>query len=159
MPEDLKPLTDLLLKQGLMVVTAESCTAGLAAKKLTDRAGSSDWFERGFITYSNAAKQEMLGVSAQTLETCGAVSEQTVAEMATGALQNSRADVAVAISGIAGPDGGSPDKPVGTVWFAWACKNRSCYQERKLFHGKRDEVRQQAADFALQGLLKYLPET
>ncbi len=158
MPEDLKPLTDLLLQQGLMVATAESCTAGLVAKLLTDQAGSSRWFERGFVTYSDDAKQEMLGVRAEALQEHGAVSEATIIEMVQGALKNSRADVAIAISGIAGPDGGSTDKPVGTVWFAWAGRGWAGVQQIQVFAGDRAAVRQQAADHALQGLLDFLPE-
>lgn len=158
MSEDLKPLTDLLLKQGLVVATAESCTAGLVAKLLTDQAGSSQWFERGFVTYSNEAKQEMLDVAERTLLEQGAVSERTVIEMVQGALKNSRADVAIAISGIAGPDGGSVDKPVGTVWFAWVGKGWSGIQQMQVFPGDRAAVRQQAADHALRGLLDFLSE-
>ncbi|MDE2311380.1 MAG: nicotinamide-nucleotide amidohydrolase family protein, partial [Betaproteobacteria bacterium] len=113
----------LLKAQGLMLATAESCTGGGVAQAITDVAGSSAWFERGFIAYSNQAKQQMLGVSEATLNQHGAVSEATVREMAAGALQRSGAHVALAVSGIAGPDGGTPDKPVGTVWFAWGIKH------------------------------------
>jgi len=156
MTGELESLTGLLLKQGLMVATAESCTAGLVAKMLTDQAGSSQWFERGFVTYSNRAKRDMLGVAEKTLAEQGAVSEQAVIEMVNGALQNSEADVAIAISGIAGPEGGTEDKPVGTVWFAWAGKGRAAVQEKRVFPGNRDEIRQQAAGHALRGLLDYL---
>jgi len=156
MPENLKALTERLLERGLKVATAESCTAGLLAKLLTDAPGSSQWFERGFVTYSNAAKQEMLGVPQKIIAQHGAVSEQTVTEMAQGALANSHASVALAISGIAGPDGGTPDKPVGTVWFAWLLAGAEAAREVILFQGSRDAIRQQAAAHAVQGLLKYL---
>ena len=156
MPENLKALTELLLERGLKVATAESCTAGLLAKLLTDAPGSSQWFERGFVTYSNAAKQEMLGVAGTTLANHGAVSEQAVIEMARGAVEQSHASVALAISGIAGPDGGTPGKPVGTVWFAWLLAGAEAAREVILFQGSRDAIRQQAAAHAVQGLLKYL---
>lgn len=148
----------ILLQAGVSLVTAESCTGGWVASEATAIAGSSQWFERGFVTYSNAAKQEMLGVLAETLRQYGAVSEQTVREMALGALANSHAQVAVAISGIAGPSGGSKEKPVGTVCLAWAREhNVSDYnvQVRQcLFDGDRQQVRQQAVDAAFQGLIE-----
>lgn len=146
-------LAQRLLARGLTLVTAESCTGGWIAKCLTDIAGSSDWFERGFVTYSNAAKQDALGVSAETLSAYGAVSEQAVREMAAGALRHSRAQVAIAVSGIAGPTGGSADKPVGTVWFGWAWPDRSVSARRHQFKGDRDAVRRAAVATALQGLL------
>ena len=152
----LAALTQQLLDRQLLVATAESCTAGLVAKLLTDMAGSSQWFERGFVSYSNLAKQQMLGVNEQTLQSHGAVSEQTVIEMATGALHNSSADIALAISGIAGPDGGSADKPVGTVWFAWAHQDGRCRQAVEHFDGDRASIRQQAAEYAIDGLLEFL---
>ncbi len=142
-----------LLEQGVRIATAESCTGGWLAKSLTDIAGSSAWFERGFVTYSNAAKQEMLGVQADTLETCGAVSEETVAEMAQGALSHSHGDLSVAISGIAGPDGGTSDKPVGTVCFAWATRRATVHCQTRHFEGDRETVRRQSVCFALQGIL------
>lgn len=138
------------------LAVAESCTGGWLAKCLTDRAGSSGWFERGFVTYSNAAKQEMLGVPAQTLERHGAVSEATVLAMAAGALAHSRADLAVAISGIAGPGGGLPGKPVGTVCFAWADRDGLRRAETRHFAGDRAAVRRQSVTHALQGLLDVL---
>jgi nicotinamide-nucleotide amidase len=156
MTKTIQALTELLLKRDLMIATAESCTAGLVAKLLTDQAGSSQWFERGFVTYSNAAKREMLGVSASTLDVYGAVSEAAVAEMAEGALQHSHADVALAISGIAGPDGGTPDKPVGTVWFAWIERGGRRLQEMQQFTGDREAVRQQAAEYAVHGMVELL---
>lgn len=151
-----EPLTEYLLAHQLMIATAESCTAGLVAKILTDQAGSSQWFERGFVTYSNAAKQEMLGVSGETLNHHGAVSEATVSEMCAGALANSHAQVALAISGIAGPDGGSADKPVGSVWFGWCYFSGRCSQQLRVFSGDRESVRQQAAEYALRGMLDFL---
>jgi nicotinamide-nucleotide amidase len=152
----LKALTDLLVARGLMIATAESCTAGLVSGLLTEEAGSSQWFERGFVTYSNLSKQQMLGVSEQTIQQHGAVSQQTVREMARGAIQQSEADVALSISGIAGPDGGSDDKPVGTVWFAWADRDGRELQQRKHFSGDRAAVREQAAQYAIQGMLEFL---
>jgi nicotinamide-nucleotide amidase len=146
----------LLLERQRMLATAESCTGGWVAKCLTDIAGSSAWFERGFVTYSNRAKQEMLGVAAVTLEAQGAVSEATVREMARGALTHSAADVAVAISGIAGPDGGSPDKPVGTVCFAWLVAGGQPRAESRRFDGDREAVRRQSVVRALEGLLDVL---
>lgn len=138
----------------LMAATAESCTGGWIAKALTDIAGSSAWFDRGLVTYSNAAKQDLLGVSAQALTEQGAVSEPVVRQMAEGALARSGANLAVAVSGIAGPGGGSPDKPVGTVWFAWAVNGRPTTSEQRLFPGDREAVRRQAVCHALEGLLK-----
>ena len=139
-----------------MIATAESCTAGLVAKLLTDQAGSSQWFERGFVTYSNDAKQDMLQVSAATLEQHGAVSRQTVTEMARGALANSKANIALAITGIAGPDGGTPEKPVGTVWFGWVDDSGRALQQMHCFSGDREAVRSQAAAYALRGMLDFL---
>lgn len=146
----------LLLERKRMLATAESCTGGWLAKCLTDIAGSSAWFERGFVTYSNRAKQDMLGVAAATLETSGAVSEATVGEMVRGALVHSAADVAVAISGIAGPAGGSPDKPVGTVCFAWLVAGGQPRVETRRFDGDREAVRRQAVVRALEGLVDVL---
>jgi nicotinamide-nucleotide amidase len=158
MAMDLQALTALLLSRRLKIATAESCTAGLVAKLLTDQAGSSAWFERGFITYSNEAKQEMLEVKEDTLIQHGAVSEAAVIEMATGALQNSHADISLSVSGIAGPDGGSPDKPVGTVWFGWAVRSGRREAVKEHFDGDRDAVRQQAADYVISGVLKFLQD-
>lgn len=153
-------LAQLLLVANKKLTTAESCTGGWVAKVLTDLAGSSDWFERGFVTYSNQAKQEMLGVSESTLETCGAVSQETVSEMAMGALKNSYADFSLSISGIAGPGGGSVDKPVGLVWFSWAAKENNTLNilasEKKVFSGDRDSVREQAVEYVLIELIKLL---
>ena len=146
----------LLKAHGLMLATAESCTGGGVAQAITDVAGSSAWFERGFITYSNLAKQQMLGVSEATLMQHGAVSEAVVREMVTGALANSAAQVALAVSGIAGPEGGTPDKPVGTVWFAWGIKHGATHAQRHQIDGNRAAVRAQAVRIALQGALDLL---
>ena len=146
----------LLLEQGRMLATAESCTGGWVAKCITDIAGSSAWFDRGFVTYSNRAKQDMLDVAAATLEVHGAVSAATVSEMVRGALAHSRADVAVAVSGIAGPGGGAPDKPVGTVWFAWLVPGGAPRVDRRQFDGDREAVRRQAVARALEGLVDVL---
>ncbi len=136
-----------------MLASAESCTGGWVGEAVTAISGSSQWYERGFITYTNLSKQEMLGVSPETLAAHGAVSEATVREMAQGALTRSHADVSVAISGVAGPTGGSKEKPVGTVCFAWADKNGKLYSEKYLFPGDRREVRRQAVTMALEGVL------
>jgi len=152
-------LAELLIKRNKKLTIAESCTGGWIAKILTDLAGSSAWFERGFVTYSNQAKHEMLGVAEATLENFGAVSEETVVEMATGALKNSPADFSLSVSGIAGPGGGSDDKPVGLVWFAWAARDAVLLSEQQIFTGDRDAVREQAVIHALTGLLKLLDET
>jgi nicotinamide-nucleotide amidase len=149
-------LAERLLARGECLAVAESCTGGWVAKVCTDMLGSSGWFERGFVTYSNLSKQELLGVSAATLAEHGAVSEATVREMAAGVLAHSAAHWAVAISGIAGPGGGSADKPVGTVWIAWAgpegWRRTHCHH----FDGDREMVRRQAVAAALQGLLEQL---
>jgi nicotinamide-nucleotide amidase len=149
-------LGELLLARGWLLVTVESCTGGWIAKVVTDIPGSSAWFDRGFVTYSNAAKQQMLGVRQETLEAYGAVSERTVLELAAGAIERSRAQVAVAVSGIAGPAGGGPDKPVGTVCFAWALPGTQIQTRRLQFAGNREEVRHQAVRVALEVLLERL---
>lgn len=145
-----------LLRKGLMMTAAESCTGGWIAQAVTSVPGSSQWFERGFVTYTNTSKQQMLGVSADTLDTHGAVSEAVVKEMVQGALQHSEANVAIAVSGIAGPDGGSADKPVGTVWLAWQQQGVDPIATRFLFQGDRQQVREQAVYQALQGLIDQL---
>ncbi|MFL4557506.1 nicotinamide-nucleotide amidase [Yersinia kristensenii] len=142
-----------LKARGAWVTCAESCTGGWVAKALTDIAGSSAYFDRGFVTYSNAAKHDLLGVKESTLTQYGAVSEAVVQEMAQGALHAASADFSVSISGIAGPDGGTAEKPVGTVWFAFATRDGQLSATKQLFLGDRDEVRLQAAVFALQTLL------
>ena len=139
----------------LMLATAESCTGGLIAGAITDVAGSSGWFERGFITYSNEAKVEMLGVRAETLVAYGAVSEATAAEMAQGAIANSRADLGVAVTGVAGPDGGTAEKPVGMVCFGWARKG-AVDTATLHFAGDREAVRVATVEAALAGLLDRL---
>jgi nicotinamide-nucleotide amidase len=142
-----------LRRRGLRVATAESCTGGLIAGAITDVAGSSGWFDRGFVTYTNAAKIEMLGVRADTLAANGAVSEATAAEMAAGALGRSGADLAVAVTGVAGPGGGSPTKPVGTVCFAWAGAGVPVATATRHFPGDRAAVRAATVSAALQGLI------
>ncbi|GAB4061221.1 nicotinamide-nucleotide amidase [Uliginosibacterium sediminicola] len=142
-----------LQARGLRLATAESCTGGLIAAAITEIAGSSAWFERGFVTYSNEAKMELLGVQASTLAQHGAVSEATVREMALGALAHSHADIAVAVSGIAGPGGGTADKPVGTVCLAWAWPGEHVHSERHLFAGDRAAVRLQTSLHALQEII------
>lgn len=138
-----------------MLVTAESCTGGWVAQVVTSVAGSSEWFERGFVTYSNAAKQELLGVRAETLKRHGAVSEETAREMALGALARGKGTVALAITGVAGPGGGSVEKPVGMVCFAWA-REGAVKTETCRFSGDREGVRRQSVIHALEGLLKHL---
>lgn len=135
-----------------VLVTAESCTGGWIAKTVTGVAGSSDWFDCGMVAYSYEAKQALLGVRPQTLEQHGAVSRECVVEMVSGALSHSGGTVAVAVTGIAGPDGGSPDKPVGTVWIGW--KRRGGYARAEVFHfeGDRDAVRRQTVAMALRGI-------
>ncbi|MFZ5503198.1 MAG: CinA family protein [Pseudomonadota bacterium] len=145
-----------LKSHGLMLATAESCTGGGVAQAITGVAGSSAWFERGFVTYSNRAKQEMLGVAAGTLAQDGAVSGATVREMVAGALQNSAAQVAVAVSGIAGPGGGTTEKPVGTVWFAWSIRGGASRATCHHFSGSRSEIRADAVRVALRGILDLL---
>jgi nicotinamide-nucleotide amidase len=145
-----------LKARGLWLATAESCTGGWIGEAVTSVSGSSQWYDRGFITYTNQAKQDILGVNEETLEHHGAVSEQTVREMAQGTLQHSRADVSLAISGIAGPTGGTAEKPVGLVWFAWSAKNGATRSEKQVFSGDRREVRRQAVEAALKGVLALL---
>ena len=144
-----------LKMRGARLTTAESCTGGWVAKVITDIAGSSAWFERGFVTYSNEAKTQMIGVKTATLETHGAVSEQVVVEMSIGALKAARAEYAVSISGIAGPDGGSENKPVGTVWFGFASASGAGITRRECFQGDREAVRRQATAYALQTLWQH----
>lgn len=142
---------------GEVLVTAESCTGGWVGQAVTAVAGSSEWFDRGYVTYSNAAKQEMLGVSAATLERHGAVSEETAREMAAGALARSGGTISVSITGVAGPGGGTAAKPVGLVCFGWAHKGRVVAESRR-FDGDRDSVRRQAVLRALQGVIERLDE-
>jgi nicotinamide-nucleotide amidase len=159
----IETLAQRLLQRGWMLAAAESCTGGMVAARCTDLAGSSQWFERGFVTYSNEAKHELLGVDMALIKTHGAVSEEVARAMALGALRHSRAQVSVAITGVAGPAGGSPDKPVGTVWFAWAAPSDSgptvgsdtAFVKAEVCHfeGGRAAVRQASLQHAIQGLL------
>lgn len=148
-------LADLLLNNRQMLATAESCTGGMIAAACTDLAGSSAWFERGFVTYSNEAKTQMLGVDANLIVTCGAVSEEVARAMAQGAIAHSRAQVAVAVTGVAGPTGGSAAKPVGTVWFGFATP-AGVVSEMHHFDGDRGAVRAATVQYALQRLTDLL---
>ena len=145
-----------LKRRKLMLATAESCTGGWIAEAVTMVPGSSDWFERGFVTYTYISKREMLSVKEATLENRGAVSEEVVREMAQGALARSHAQVAVAVSGVAGPGGGTPEKPVGTVCFAWGMKDGKPRSETMRFSGDRESVRRQSVEHALKGVLALL---
>lgn len=149
-------VAERLLARREVVATAESCTGGWVGQCLTAIAGSTQWFDRGFVTYSNSAKVDMLGVLDFTIKRHGAVSEATARAMAQGALQHSRAQWALAITGVAGPTGGSPKKPVGTVCFAWAERDGGCSAETCLFAGDRQAVRAQSVERALNGLLDLL---
>ncbi len=153
-PELVRRLADRLLAKKLIIATAESCTGGWISQSLTAMAGSSSWFDSGFIAYSNEAKQRLLGVPATLFESegPGAVSEATVLAMTAGAIGNSRANVAVAVSGVAGPDGGSDEKPVGTVWIAWQWQTTSLAR-RFHFNGDRESVRRATVHAALEGCL------
>lgn len=154
--EIIAEVAERLLLRRRQLVTAESCTGGWVAKSCTDLAGSSRWYRGGVVAYTNDLKTSLLGVPASTLAVQGAVSEATVRAMAVGALDRLGGDVAVAVSGIAGPDGGSPDKPVGTVWFAWAVRTAGEVAVEARMHrleGDRDRVRRQAVELALQGVL------
>ncbi|MBI5900463.1 MAG: nicotinamide-nucleotide amidohydrolase family protein [Rhodocyclales bacterium] len=158
MDSDLLELSQALgsacLQRRLLIATAESCTGGWAAQVITHTAGSSGWFERGFVTYANDAKIEMLGVCPETVTRFGAVSPETAAEMATGALKNSKAMISLAITGIAGPTGGSPGKPVGTICFAWCRAGAAAETEVQVFSGDRETIRRQAVIHALTGMLR-----
>lgn len=142
--------------RGWRLATAESCTGGWVAKLITDIPGSSHWFERGFIVYSNEAKCELLDVPVELIERHGAVSGPVVRAMVEGALAHSRSELALAITGIAGPGGGAPDKPVGTVWFGWGMRHRDLVTRHAVLPGDRASIRLQAAETALIGLLEYL---
>ncbi len=146
-------LAKTLLANGWRLSTAESCTGGLVSASITALAGSSEWFERGYITYSNQAKSEDIDVSQNLIEEYGAVSDQVARAMALGAKQNSGSDIALSITGIAGPSAGSSEKPVGTVCFAWMLANDQMISETKHFEGDRQQIRQQACDFSLRKLL------
>ena len=145
-----------LKARGLVLASAESCTGGWVAQCVTAVAGSSEWFDRGFVTYSNASKEQLLGVRRSTLDAHGAVSEETAREMAAGALERSRAGVAVAVTGIAGPAGGTPAKPVGTVCFAWTSRGGRVRSAVRRFAGDRASVRRQSVIAALEGVLDSL---
>ena len=145
--------------RGRTLVLAESCTGGGVGEAITRIPGSSAWLDRGFITYSNVAKEEQLGVKPDTLLDHGAVSEATAREMVLGALRWSHADTALAVTGIAGPDGGTRDKPVGLVWFAWCVRGGAARVESRQFEGDRQAVRRQAIEFALKGLLNALDKS
>lgn len=149
-------LGELLVRKGWSVAAAESCTGGGVAAAITAIAGSSAWFGYGLVTYSNQAKEQLLGVNPETLETWGAVSKETVAEMAQGILGVSSADVAIAVSGIAGPGGGSPEKPVGGVWFAWMSKTGDLHVIHRQFLGDRQAIQRQAVLYALSGAIDFL---
>jgi nicotinamide-nucleotide amidase len=148
-------LAQLLPSRGLMLCTAESCTGGLIAAACTERAGSSVWFERGFVSYSNASKTDLLGVPADLIARHGAVSQEVARAMAAGALTHAQAELAVAVTGVAGPGGGSAQKPVGTVWLAWAMGSQ-VRTECRHFEGDRSAVRQATVARALQGLVEML---
>ena len=155
-----KELADVLVPQGWKIALAESCTGGLVCATLTELAGSSEWFERGYITYSNQAKTECLGVAAELISAYGAVSEPVAKAMAEGALRGAKAKAAIAITGIAGPSGGSTEKPVGTVCFGWSIQNAAgligttC--ATKIFEGDRQAVRLQATHYALSEMLAFI---
>jgi len=151
---DLHVLAQRLVGSDRRLAVAESCTGGWLAKRCTDLAGSSDWFECGLVTYSNRAKQGLLGVQSASLDQFGAVSEVVAAEMVEGMFRVSAADLAMSITGIAGPDGGSDQKPVGTVWFAWAWRGDKPSTERVRFMGDRASVRRQAVEWALSTLAR-----
>lgn len=162
MPEDVLPLLaarvgEALLRQQLRLATAESCTGGWISKLVTDIPGSSDWFDRGFVTYSNAAKSDMLGVEPTLIDRHGAVSESVASAMAEGALARSDADFTIAVTGVAGPSGGTAEKPVGLVWLAWARRTGGgTVTERHIFSGDRAVVRGKTVQSALEGLLRLL---
>ena len=149
-------LAERLSTLNWLMATAESCTGGLIAAHCTDLPGSSAWFDRGFVTYSNDAKTQMLGVPAELIAAQGAVSESVAHAMAMGTLYRSKAQVSVAVTGVAGPSGGTPEKPVGTVWFGW-CIDGLVYSECKFFTGTRQDIRQASCVHVLQGLIQRLP--
>ena len=144
-----------LVQKNWQITCAESCTGGGIGYAITSAAGSSNWFERGFITYSNGAKSELVAVKQSTLEEFGAVSQQVVRQMASGALRKAQANVAVAVSGVAGPGGGSEEKPVGMVWFGFIIGNKT-FEEKQMFSGNRASVRQQTIEYALQRVIENL---
>ncbi len=155
----IEELAVLLKKANWQLVTAESCTGGLISAFITEVPGSSLWFERGFVTYSNLAKQEMLSVPAALIKKHGAVSKEVAAAMVAGALQHSVGQIAVSVTGIAGPDGGTPEKPVGTVCFAWATREHGSHTLKKQFNGTRQEIRLAVCEQALQGVLSLVKKS
>jgi nicotinamide-nucleotide amidase len=156
MPNIALNMADKLMSLGWMMATAESCTGGLIAAQCTDLPGSSRWFDRGLVTYSNSAKSELLGVDPSLIASHGAVSEEVARAMALGAVYRTKAQASISVTGIAGPDGGSATKPVGTVWFGW-CINGLVYSECRIFTGTRQQVRQASCAYALLGLSQRLP--
>lgn len=152
-----KRIAHLLSQHNLSCAVAESCTGGLIAARLTDYPGSSMWFDCGLVTYSNTAKQQFLGVSPEILTQFGAVSQETVTAMAEGILQRTQVHYSLAVSGIAGPGGGSLEKPVGTVWFAWASQNQPTQSQVHYLHGTRTKIRKTCVTIALSGLLEIIP--
>lgn len=154
--EQVARLNDALARRGWMLAAAESCTGGMVAAAVTARPGSSAVFDRGFVTYSNAAKQDLLGVPADIIERHGAVSPETARAMVEGALTRSCADIAIAVTGIAGPSGGSADKPVGLVYIGWGVRGQTPIIEKHTFPGDRDAVRRQTVETVLNGLIKLL---
>jgi nicotinamide-nucleotide amidase len=152
----IKQLAERLVQLQWMLSTAESCTGGMIASRCTDLAGSSAWFDRGFVTYSNRAKLNMLGVSEEMIVQHGAVSESVAKAMALGAAYRSDALASIAVTGVAGPSGGSPEKPIGTVWLAW-CIDGVVDTELRVFFGDRSQIRLATVDCGLEGLLKRLP--
>ena len=148
-------LGEILCKKNAKLTTAESCTGGAISEAITSVSGSSQWFEFGFVTYANSAKRQLLGVSEETLEQYGAVSEQVVKQMAQGAIKQSEADYAIAVSGVAGPDGGTEEKPVGTVWVCWQTPTQ-IWTHKLVLSGDRQAVRSEAVKKSLQQLLQHL---
>ncbi len=151
-----KELGEILIQRGFMLVSAESCTGGWIGQTVTSIPGSSKWYERGFITYSNNSKSEMLGVSHRSLEKFGAVSEQIATEMAAGAISSSRAQISIAVTGIAGPGGATKGKPVGMICHSWAIKDGLARTAACLLEGDRESIRKQAVAIALQGAINLL---
>ena len=149
-------LTVQLTKRRLTICTVESCTGGLIAKSFTDLPGSSEWFDCAFVTYTNKAKQSMVGVLSETLKVSGAVSQPVVSEMAEGGIKASESNVSIAVSGIAGPDGGTKEKPLGMVWIAWAGKNYETECQCYYFKGSRESIRIQAMEAAISGAIKFI---
>lgn len=159
MTDVLRKVSKKLHENNLSIVSAESCTGGWVAKQITDLAGSSAIFDRGFVTYSNQAKQDMLNVSEETLDNHGAVSEQVAIEMVNGAIKNSQADIALSITGVAGPSGGTRDKPVGMVCFGWLKRGADPYADTVYFDGDRESVRQQSVEYSLNGVIHLIDES